>query len=153
MLIETERLRVYPATRGQMEAAIAAEEDEGLRAAYQEMLEGCLQHPEQWVWYAMWNIEQKDGTHVGDLCFKGLSTDGAVEIGYGILDAFQGRGYATEAVRAAIDWALSQPGVRVVEAEAEAGNAASLRVLEKCGFVPTGVIGEEGPRFAYKPLP
>lgn len=38
MLIETERLRVYPATSGQMEAAIAAEEDEGLRAAYQEML-------------------------------------------------------------------------------------------------------------------
>ena len=150
MLIETERLRIYPATREQMEAAIAAEQDEGLKAAYAEMLEGCLKQPEQWAWYAMWNIEQKDGTHVGGLCFKGLGPDGAVEIGYGILDAYQGRGYATEAVRAVIAWALTQPGVRVVEAEAESDNAASLRVLEKCGFVPTGKIGEEGPRFALK---
>ncbi len=25
--------------------------------------------------------------------------------------------------------------------------AASQRVLAKCGFVPTGTVGEEGPRF------
>ena len=26
-------------------------------------------------------------------------------------------------------------------------NVASLRVLEKCGFIPNGQIGEEEPRF------
>ena len=150
MLIETERLRLYPATREQMEAAIASTEDEGLKAAYTEMLDGCLAHPAHWAWYAMWNIEQKDGTQVGDLCFKGIAADGAVEIGYGILDAYQHRGYASEAVRAAIDWAARQPGVRVIEAESESDNAASLRVLEKCGFVPSGAMGEEGPRFVLK---
>ena len=32
-------------------------------------------------------------------------------------------------------------------AETDAGNAASQRVLEKCGFRPNGILGEEGPRF------
>ena len=38
----------------------------------------------------MWMIEKTDGTHVGDLCFKGLKENGNPEIGYGILDEFQG---------------------------------------------------------------
>ena len=147
MMIKTERLRIYPAAREQMEAFIAAETDAELKKAYTEMLEGCLRNPDQWVWYAMWMIDQRDGTHIGDLCFKGLDADGAVEIGYGILEEYQGNGYAAEAVGAAVDWALQQPGVTRVEAETEPDNRASRRVLEKCGFLPSGTIGEEGPRF------
>ena len=92
-------------------------------------------------------IEKTDGTHIGDLCFKGLREDGIAEIGYGILEAYQGQGYATEAVQAACRWAFLHPDVRSLEAETDAGNAASQRVLEKCGFRPNGIIGEEGPRF------
>ena len=148
--IETKRLALYPATREQMEAMIAAERDDDLRAAYAQMLDGCLRNPELWDWYAMWMLERRDGTHVGDLCFKGLGADGVVEIGYGILEAHQGRGYATEAVEAAVSWALRDPRVTSVEAEAEEGNLASRRVLEKCGFAPNGTIGEEGPRYTLK---
>lgn len=111
------------------------------------MLEGCLNHPGQWNWYAMWMIERRDGTHVGDLCFKGPPANGAVEIGYGILEEYRGRGYATEAVRAAVAWAFGDASVAAVEAEAETGNAASRRVLSRCGFVPDGTVGEEGPRY------
>ena len=71
-MIDTERLRIYPASREQMEAAIASEQDAELKKAYAEMLDGCIRNPDQWAWYAMWMIEQKDGTHIGDLCFKGL---------------------------------------------------------------------------------
>ena len=71
-MMRTERLRLYPASREQMEAMIASEQDEELKKAYSEMLEGCLRHPDQWDWYAVWMIEKTDGTHVGDLCFKGL---------------------------------------------------------------------------------
>ena len=110
------------------------------------MLEGCLTHPDQWDWYAMWMIEKTDGTHIGDLCFKGLEEKNP-EIGYGILDEFQGHGYATEAVTLAVEWAFSQPGVLAVEAETDPDNIASQRVVEKCGFKATGTIGEEGPRF------
>ena len=147
MTVETQRLKIYPASKEQMEAVVAAEPDAEMKKAYTEMLQGCLQNPAQWDWYAMWPIEQKDGTPVGDLCFKGLETNGVPEIGYGIAEAYQGRGYATEAVKAALGWAFRQPGVTAVEAETEPGNLASQRVLAKCGFVPNGETGEEGPRF------
>ena len=146
-MIRTDRLRIYPASREQMEAMIASERDGELRKAYSEMLDGCLRHPDQWDWYAVWMIEREDRARVGDLCFKGLRENGIAEIGYGIQDAFQGQGYATEAVRAACRWAFGHAEVKTLEAETDAGNAASQRVLEKCGFRPSGTFGEEGPRF------
>ena len=130
-----------------MEAAIASERDAELKKAYSEMLGYSLNHPDQWEWNAMWMIELRDGTHIGDLCFKGLGANGVVEIGYGIFEEYQGQLYATEAVGAAVNWALQQPGVTRVEAETALDNRASQRVLEKCGFLPSGTIGEEGPRF------
>jgi ribosomal-protein-alanine N-acetyltransferase len=147
MMIETERLRIYPASQDEMARFIETQTDEKLIAAYKEMLQGCLAHPQEWDWYAIWFIELKSGTHVGDLSFKGLCADGSVEIGYGISEENRGRGYATEAVDAAAKWALTQPGVCRVEAETAPDNRASQRVLEKCGFVPSGIVGEEGPRF------
>ena len=146
-MIETKRLRIYPAAREQMEAFIAAETDADLKTAYTEMLEGCLRHPDQWQWYAMWMIELRDGTHIGDLCFKGLGANGTVEIGYGVLEEYQGQGYAAEAVDAVVVWALDQPDVTRVEAETAPNNRASQRVLDKCGFLPSGTFGEEGTRF------
>ncbi len=146
-MTETERLIIYPASREQMEASISSEQDEELRKAYTEMLDGCLRHPDQWDWYAMWMIELKNGTHIGDLCFKGPGSEGIPEIGYGILEEYRGHGYAAEAVRAACARAFRDPDVKAVEAETEPGNKASQRVLEKCGFIASGKTGEEGPRF------
>ena len=145
--LETERLKLYTASQAEMEQIIERQTDEELKKAYQEMLDGYLAHPEQGEWYAIWLVTRHDGVQVGDLSFKGLNEDGSVEIGYGIKDEFQGMGYATEAVMAAANWAMKQAGVLCVEAEAEPDNIASKRVLAKCGFVPNGVIGEEGPRY------
>ena len=147
MILETERLRLRPADRARMEAAIAAETDPEMIKAYGEMLEGCLAHPDQWAWYAMWIVALKDGTPIGDLCFKGLPETGVPEIGYGLQENYWGRGYATEAVRAALAWAFRHPEVRAVEAETDPDNKVSQRVLAKCGFAPNGTAGEEGPRF------
>ena len=145
--LNTERLIIYTALREEMQEIIDEQNDDMLKKAYREMLQGALDHPDQWEWYAIWIIERKDGAKVGNLCFKGLNGDGSVEIGYGISAEYQGRGYATEAVDAAASWALRQPEVRRVEAETEPDNKASQRVLEKCGFIPAGTTGEEGPRF------
>ena len=149
-MIETKRLKIYAANKEQMEAFIAGQTVDVLKLAYTEMLEGCLAHPDQWEWYAIWMVELKDGTHVGELCFKGLSVEGTAEIGYGIAENHQGCGYATEAVSALADWAFNQPGVSCVTAETEASNTASQKVLKKSGFIPTGETGEEGPLFIYK---
>ena len=147
MVLESENFRIHTASRDEMLRYIEGQTNEILKTAYQEMLQGCLDHPDQWEWYSIWMIERKDGTHVGDLSFKGFNSDGSVEIGYGIKEEHQGNGYATEAVSAAVMWALQQPGATRVEAETEPDNSASQRVLEKCGFVPSGIMGEEGPRF------
>ena len=146
-MIETNRLKIYAASKEQMEVFIAAQTVDILKAAYTEMLNGALTHPKQWEWYAIWMIELKDCTHIGELCFKGFSEDGSVEIGYGIEEDYQDCGYATEAVSEVVAWALKQPEVCQIEAEAEESNKASIKVLEKCGFKRNGVIGEEGPRF------
>ena len=149
-MIETKRLKLYASSQEQMETFIAAQSVDVLKAAYTEMLDGCLSHPNQWEWYAIWMIELKDGTHIGELCFKGITEKGIAEIGYGIAEDYRSCGYATEAVSALVDWALRQPCVMCVMAETEDSNIASQKVLNEAGFMPTGKTGEEGPLYVRK---
>ena len=148
MQLITERLFLIPLHPDEMRALIAHTTDPETVEAYHEMLTLSQAHPEQRVWYTAWGIYlNAAGDFVGDLCFKGLPESGRPEIGYGILEKYWNHGYTTEAVRAACQWALAQPGVKAVEAETDPANAASQAVLRKVGFAPTGTIGEEGPRF------
>ena len=144
-MIETKRLKIYAASKEQMEAFIAAQSVDVLKAAYSEMLSGALTHPDKWEWYAIWMIELKDGTHIGELCFKGIDESGSTETGYGIAENYQNCGYATEAVCAVVDWALKQNAINCVTAEVDKDNTSSVRVLEKSGFEQSAEIGEEGP--------
>lgn len=151
MIVRTRRLNIYPASNEQMERLIARQSSPDLKEAYRQMLDGCLKHPSQREWYAIWNMELNDGsdTAVGNLSFKGLDADGVLEIGYGMNSEFEGRGLMTEAVSAVVKWASTQQGVMRIEAETEESNVASRRVLQKAGFVPNGEMGDEGPRFVW----
>jgi RimJ/RimL family protein N-acetyltransferase len=72
---------------------------------------------------------------IGSIVFHGYpSEDGRCEVAYGVEDASQGRGYATEALAACIDWALTQPECRIVRATTTAWHRASKRLLEKLGM-------------------
>ncbi len=149
-VIKTERLVIHAATDEEMRLLVENEKNAELKEAYSQMLELSVKCPEKREWYAAWFIELKDGKRVGDLGFKGLNDDGSVEIGYGLLEEYQGRGYAAEAVIAATEWASRRDGVTRIEAETDDDNVRSKRVLEKAGYVPTGEYGEEGPRFVWK---
>ena len=133
-MIDTKRLTLRPASDREMTDMITKESNEILRQAYTEMLSGCQKHPEQRIWYAIWLVELADGTFVGTMCFKGLNQDGIVEVGYGVEAAYEGNGYATEAVSAIAQWASEQKGVKQIEAETDPENIASQRVLTKAGF-------------------
>ena len=146
-MIETKNLKIYVASQDEMEKFIESQTNDVLKAAYTEMLNGCIENPEQWEWYAIWMIELKNGTHIGEMCFKGLDSNGVVEIGYGIMEQYQEHGYATEAVKAISHWAFQEPKVLAIEAEIDEKNIASKKVLEKCGFVFSGKRGNEGPRY------
>lgn len=96
-------------------------------------------------WYAL--ATQKDGKKsilVGGGGFLGRPVEGVAEIGYSVLPAFQGQGYATEMIGGLVDWALAQPRVEHVVAETHTENAASRRVLTKLGFVPVGAGRDPG---------
>ena len=77
------------------------------------------------------------GTFIGwfalfdDGWIDGLRT---AEIGYRLLRAAWGKGYATEGVRALIEAAFDTMGYDRIRAETMAVNQASRRVLEKAGF-------------------
>lgn len=149
-LIKTKRMRIQPMSDREIEALMETADSEELRSAYGEMLAGCRRDPKNRIWYAPWKMTLKeDDTYIGDLDFKGPAQGKAVEIGYGVLPAYEGKGYTTEAVKALTQWAFSSQDVVFVEAETEPGNRASQRVLEKCGFTPDGE-GKEGPRFVLE---
>ncbi len=149
--IKTERLTLRPMSDGAIEALIERVDDDELRAAYGEMLDGCKRDPENRIWYAPWEMVRNDGGEsIGDVDFKGPAKNHAVEIGYGVQPDHEGHGYTTEAVQAMTRWAFSQKDVMFVEAETAPDNKASQRILEKCGFVPDGTMGEEGPRFVLE---
>lgn len=152
-VLKTKRMLLRPMSDQQTWKLMEAQDEEELRTAYGEMLAGSRNDPENRLWYTPWQMTLKDGAvSIGDLCFKGPARGNAVEIGYGILPAYEGRGYATEAVRAMIRWAFDHENVVFVEAETEPDNMASQRVLQKCGFTPDGA-GREGPRFVLeKPM-
>lgn len=59
-------------------------------------------------------------------------------LGYKLDQDFLNRGYMTEAVRAAVDYAFGPLALHRVEANIMPHNQASLRVAEKCGFQPRG---------------
>jgi [ribosomal protein S5]-alanine N-acetyltransferase len=93
-------------------------------------------------------VHRDDGLVIGNCGFKGPPDgDGVVEIAYGIVPAYEGRGYATEAAAAQVAFASADPRVKIVRAHTLATNNASTRVLTKNGFTFVGEIvdPEDGP--------
>jgi RimJ/RimL family protein N-acetyltransferase len=74
---------------------------------------------------------------IGSIGF-GRRPDGELEFGYWIARAHWGRGYATEAGRAAVEMARKSLRIEKLNAGHFLDNRASGRVLEKLGFRPTG---------------
>lgn len=145
--VKTGRMFIQPMSEEEIVGLIEHTEDEKMRIAYREMLDGSRQDMENRIWFVPWKMILNESQKViGDLCFKGTVKEHTVEIGYGISPEYEGNGYMTEAVQAMTKWAFRQKDVIFVEAETDTENKASQRVLEKCGFVPNG-IGKEGPRF------
>lgn len=83
-------------------------------------------------------IALRDETIIG-ACGLTTQDDATPEISYWLGISFWGKGYATEAVRALIDFAFTELNHESLQAGARVTNPASRRILEKCGFQWTGV--------------
>ncbi len=64
----------------------------------------------------------------------------SAEIGYWLGETFWGKGIATDAVRAMTDYGFEALDLTRVFAVPFASSSASIRVLEKCGYVREGVM-------------
>ena len=83
-------------------------------------------------------VRLEDGVVIGEIGFVAPPREGAVTIGYAIVPAARGQGFATEAIAALSDWALAQPDVAEVNAQTLPDNEPSARALLRAGFVEEG---------------
>ncbi|MFI8167937.1 GNAT family N-acetyltransferase [Streptomyces sp. NPDC086081] len=103
----------------------------GAGLVYKQYEDGV--HRPEWGMYVL--VRREDGRALGAMGFHGVPDgDGRVEVGYDLVEAARGHGYATEALRALSSWALARPEARVVVANVERGNLPSQHVLARAGF-------------------
>lgn len=96
-------------------------------------------NPENIRWYFRAIVDRSRNLVVGGTSFHaGPDERGMVEIGLGIHESEQGKGYATEAVRGMWLWAAEQPGVRFLRYTVDPNNAPSIKVISKLGVPHVG---------------
>jgi aminoglycoside 6'-N-acetyltransferase len=93
------------------------------------------QQPGEPGWFQFALEDRLTGAFAGDCGLNILPGDNRLaEIGYSITPPYWNRGYASEAVKALINFAFERFGLHRITASADPRNAASCRVLEKAGF-------------------
>lgn len=162
MSISTPRLRLHPYTPQQMAALLSGDRGReqmiGVRAAdgfFELYAAAAGDFSQDWLasiaaatesnpyLHGFGIIERETNLLIGGCGFKAPpSADGMVEIAYGLIPSREGRGYATEAAAALVDFALADARVTLVRAHTLPTGAASMRVLEKCGFKNVGQFEE-----------
>lgn len=130
MKLETERLTIIPCTEDVI--SLLTEQSYNNGPQVKNHLKQLEEDSTILYWGPWIALLKSDGNVIGDMGFKGKPDEsGSVEIGYGLLEEYWNKGYATEAVGALIEWAWKQSGVRKIKAETLVDNQGSIRVLEK----------------------
>jgi ribosomal-protein-alanine N-acetyltransferase len=155
-MLETTRLKLVPLTHEQMilyknepealadslnirytkrqnDPAVA----EDLREAIEFWIQQTKKNRDQYEWFTTWEIILKaEQIAVGGIGFSGLPDEmGKSMTGYGLDMRYYGRGIATEALKAMIDWAFQNHSLKTIIAETPLQHTASHRVLLKNNFV------------------
>lgn len=99
--------------------------------------------PQQPGWFQYAVELRATRTLIGDVGVNLHENRMQAEIGFTIATAYQGQGYATEALRRVLDHLFGERGLRRVSAECDARNLASARLLTRLGF------RQEGHRIAH----
>lgn len=147
----TDRLRLVPIT---LDAIIAvldhdkprAEEivgasfpaswpsDELLVSGFPYSRDAIRANPEVRLWGDSLVLLKDEPRVIGSVVFHGHPSDGVAEVGYAIEMSYRANGYATEATRACVEWALAQPGIGAVQATTFEWHVASLGVIRGVGM-------------------
>lgn len=87
--------------------------------------------------FCFWAVVDKESNQLIGSCGMSYQLDGGLplEFGYTLARAFWGRGLATEAAGAALRYIFENINLAEVAASVDSRHVASIRVLEKIGFV------------------
>ncbi|WP_426753831.1 GNAT family N-acetyltransferase [Myxococcus sp. Y35] len=152
--VETERLVLSGHRLEDFEECLAMWADpavvrhiSGKPSTREEMWARLLRYVGHWqlLGYGFWVVREKaTGRLVGEVGLGDFhrdmqpSLDSAFEAGWVLAPWSHGKGYATEAVRAALAWADAHLRPARMACIIAPENVASIRVAEKCGFRQTG---------------
>ncbi len=152
-VIETARLRMRGHGRADFDACQSLWSDPavirhigGRPFSTEEVWTRLLRYVGHWsvVGYGFWVVEERaTGRFVGEVGFANYKRDELPpsddpEMGWVLSPWSHGKGYATEAARAALQWAWEQLPARRIFCLIMPDNLTSIRVAEKCGFAPAG---------------
>ncbi len=159
-ILETPRLILRAHRREDLDACAAMWGDpamvrhiSGRPSTRPEAWRRLLAYAGHWVLmgFGYWAVVEKaSGRFIGDVGLSDFKRgvdprlDDAPEIGWLIAPAAQGRGYATEAAHAALDWieqALAPPRTACL---IDPGNEASLRIAATLGYHETARVELNG---------
>jgi RimJ/RimL family protein N-acetyltransferase len=121
----------------------------GKPSTREEAWSRVLRHAGHWalLGFGYWVIrERASGRFVGEIGFADFhrdlqpSFDDVPEAGWALATWSHGRGFATEALGAALAWADEDPRFARTACLIAPENAASIRVADKCGYRQVGSV-------------
>lgn len=97
----------------------------------------------KWI---IWAIEHKQLNKViGSISIWNINMEQkSGELGYGIIPDFQGKGLMKESLLSVIEYGFDAMNLKELLAYTEENNLKSIELLERCNFVETDRVQEEG---------
>ena len=145
-MIETERLKLRPIQQSDS-AAIFEYRSDAVTNKYQgfipktieEVNEFIAKNPVQYnqpeTWFQLVLIEKASCKVVGDLGIHFIGEDGQqCELGCTLNKKYQGKGFATEAMKMTIDYLFNSHDKHRIIASVDPQNEPSIRLLERLNF-------------------
>lgn len=149
-VLQTERLLLRPHALTDFDDSLSLWSDPattrhigGRPSSEEEVWQRLMRYAGYWalLGFGFWVVREREGDRfIGEVGFgdgrRGLGPafDGAPEIGWATAPALQGRGFATEAVSAALAWNDARTGGGRTVCMIHPDNAASIRVAERAGY-------------------
>jgi RimJ/RimL family protein N-acetyltransferase len=86
------------------------------------------------TWFQLALIKRDGDVLIGDIGIHFLEDNAQVEIGYTLAPSYQGKGYASEALKAVINYLFFDLKKHRISASVDPNNIKSIRLLEKLGM-------------------
>jgi [ribosomal protein S5]-alanine N-acetyltransferase len=160
LILETVRLRLQEFVEDDAEAFFALNSDPevmqytgtvcltSIEQARAELCERPLADYRKYGFGRLAVVLKENGTFIGFAGLKYLDDLGEVDLGYRLMAAYWGRGFATEASRALVAHGFEVLGLKRIIGLVEPEHVRSVRVLGKSGMVFERMIDYRGQRVA-----